>query len=88
MKKIAVIVRDRQAEALRMAIGLTILNDVDIYILDKELELTDEVLINLEMINEMKLKLYTNNPLNKDIEFISTEDIAKRLLEYDNILPY
>lgn len=59
-KKIAVIVRDRQGEALRMAVGLTILNGVDIYIMDRKLEESDEISLNLEMIREMKLGLYTN----------------------------
>jgi hypothetical protein len=87
-KKIAVIVRDRQGEALRMAVGLTILNGVDIYIMDRKLEESDEISFNLEMIREMKLGLYTNTHINEGIEYISTEALAKRLLEYDNILPY
>jgi hypothetical protein len=88
MKKIAVIVRQRQSEALRMSIGLSVLNEVEIYIFDRKLELSDDILLNLEMIREMKLGLYTNSALNEGIEYISTEDIAKRLLKYDNILPY
>lgn len=87
-KKIAVIVRDRQAEALRMAIGLTIFNDVNMFIMDRKLEESDEISLNLEMIREMKLRLYTNTHLNEGIEYISTEALAKKLLEYDNILPY
>ncbi|MCL4456598.1 MAG: hypothetical protein M1406_04210 [Nitrospirae bacterium] len=88
MKKIAVIVRDRQAEALRMAIGLTVLNKVDVYILDRKLEASDEIAMNLEMIREMRMGFYTNTKTNEDIAYMPMEDIAKRLLEYDNILPY
>jgi hypothetical protein len=88
MKKIAVIARDRQAEALRMALGLSVLNRVDIYMLDNKLEESDDILLNLEMIRDMKIGFYTNNPANENIKYITTEDIAKRLLEYDNILPY
>ena len=88
MKKIAVIVRDRQAEALRMAIGLTVLNKVDVYILDRKLETSDEIAMNLEMIREIRMGFYTNTKMNKDIAYMPMEDIAKRLLEYDNILPY
>lgn len=87
-KKIAVIVRERQSEALRMGVGLSILNNVDIYIFDRKLEASDGISLNLEMIKEMRLGLYTNTALNEGIEYIPTEDIAKRLLEYDNILPY
>jgi hypothetical protein len=88
MKKIAVIVRDRQAEALRMALGLSVLNRVDIYMLDNKLEESGDILLNLEMILDMKIGFYTNNPANENIKYITTEDVAKRLLEYDNILPY
>lgn len=87
-KRIAVIVRERQSEALRMAIGLSVLNNVDIYIFDKKLETTNDILLNLEMIKEMKMGIYTNTELNEGIKYISTKDIAKKLLDYDNILPY
>lgn len=87
-KKIAVIVRDRQAEALRMVLGLSVLNKIDIYMLDNRLEESDDILLNLEMIRDMKIGLYTNNRVNESIKYIITEDVAKRLLEYDNILPY
>jgi predicted DNA-binding protein with PD1-like motif len=96
MKKIAVIIRDRESEALRMAIGLSILHKVDIYILAKKINLTDEVMMNIEMLKELKLCLYTDNlscyeqikQINNNIELLTIEGIAKNLLKYDNILPY
>jgi len=89
MKRIAVIVRDRQAEALRMGIGLTILNDdVNIFILDRRLADTEEVRFGLEMIREMGLKVYTNYDENGQGEVIPVEEIAERLLQYDHVLPY
>ncbi|MDI6801825.1 MAG: hypothetical protein QMD01_07240 [Thermodesulfovibrionales bacterium] len=88
MKKIAVMLRDRQSEALRMAIGLTILNEVDVYILDATLEANAEVMLNIEMAKEMRLRLYTSNILNEGMEYITIEDVAKRLKGYDSILPY
>ena len=89
MKKIAVIVRERQAEALRMSIGLTILNDeVDIFVLDRMLEKTEAVRFNLDMIKEMGLKIFTNVRENAGIEFLPIDDVADRLLQYDHVLPY
>ena len=96
MKKIAVIIRNRESEALRMAIGLSILHKIDIYILDKIIGLNNEVSMNIEMTKELKLGIYTNNPscydqikkINNNIELLKTDDIAKNLLKYDNILPY
>ncbi len=38
-KRIAVLVRDRRGEALRMALGLTLMDDaVDVYLLDGRFE--------------------------------------------------
>jgi hypothetical protein len=89
MKKIAVIVRDRQSEALRMSVGLTILNDnVDIFVLDRVLEETEAVRFNLDMIKEMGLKIFTNMRENAGLEFIPLDAVADRLLQYDHVLPY
>lgn len=96
MKNIAVIIRERRSEALRMAIGLSILNNVNIFLMDGKLNMTEDILMNLEMAKELRLKIYTNDlecfeqlkNINQDIEYQSTEDIAKKILEYDNILAY
>ncbi len=88
-KKVAVLVRDRQGEPLRVGVGITVMDDeIDIYVLDRKIEDNDENEMNLEMIGEMEMKLYTNNKDNEDMEYISTEDLAKKLLEYDNVIAY
>jgi hypothetical protein len=88
-KKIAVLTRDRQGEALRMSVGITVMDDqIDIFVLDRKIEETDENMMNLEMIKEMEMNLYTNNKENEGMEFLTTEEIARKLLEYDNILAY
>lgn len=88
-KRIAVLIRDRQSEALRMSIGLTLMDDkVDIFVLDRRLGDTDDIRLNLEMINEMGLKMYTNIIENEGIDCISTKQLANKLLEYDIVLPY
>ncbi|MBF0318531.1 MAG: hypothetical protein HQL01_01825 [Nitrospirae bacterium] len=88
-KKIAVLVRDRQGEALRMSVGITVMDDIiDVFILDRKIESNDENDMNLEMVKEMDLSLCTNIKGYEGIEYCSTEDIAKKLLEYDNILAY
>jgi len=87
-KKIAVLVRDRHAEALRMAVGLTIADDeVSVFIMDEKLRDNEAVALNLETLNELGVKVYSNNPEN-DFEQMNTEDIAKALVNYDSILPY
>jgi aspartokinase len=88
-KKIAVIVRERQHEALRMALGITLLDDIiDVYILDRKIEENEANTMNLEMMKEMKINIFTNCRENNDMFYVPTEDIAKRILEYDLILPY
>ncbi len=89
MKKVAVVVRQRQSEALRMAVGLTLMDDqIDVYVLDRKVEETEQNLLNLETMKEMGMALYTNCKENADMQFLSTEEIAKNLLQYDHVIPY
>lgn len=89
VKKIAVLVRNRQSEALRMSLGLTLLDDVvDIYVMGAQLETTGEDALHLETIKDMEMKICTDCKENADIEFVATADVAVRLLEYDHVLPY
>lgn len=88
-KKIAVLVRDRQEEALRMSLGMTLLEDtIDVFVLDRAVENSRENMMNMETMKEMGLKLYTNLEDNSGLEFLITEDIANRLTLYDHVLPY
>jgi len=88
-KKIAVLVRDRQSEALRMALGLTLVDDlVDVYVLDRRLGEANEDLMNLELMKDLGMNIYSNLPDNPSAEYCATSEIAHRLLEYDHILPY
>ena len=88
-KKIAVIVRDRQGEALRVAGGLTLADDIiDVFVLDTKLDKNNtEVAMPLELATELDLKMYSNNPDN-GYTTITLEEMAKKLLEYDVVVPY
>jgi len=88
-KKIAVLVRDRQDEALRMGVGLTLADDtVEVYVLDRKVADNENNMLNLETMKDLDVKVYTNTKENADLEYLSTEEIAKKVLECDNILPY
>jgi hypothetical protein len=88
-KKIAILVRDRQGEGLRMGVGMMLADDlVTVFVLDRKVEDTENNMMNLETMNDMDIKTYTNFKGNENIEYLSTEEIAKKLLEFDNILPY
>jgi hypothetical protein len=88
-KKIAILVRDRQEEALRMALGLILMDDViDLYVLDGKIESSEDNVMNIETMKEMDMNLYTNFRGNEDLRYLDTGQIAERLPEYDIIVPY
>lgn len=88
-KKIAVMVRDRQSEALRMAIGLILMDDtIDVYVLDKIVESTAQNQLNLETMQDMEMKTYSNIRDNDTMEYLTIGEIAQRLLRYDQVLAY
>lgn len=87
-KKIAILVRDRKHEALRMAVGATLLNDeVSVFIMDDKLESDYDVDTNVQMLGDLNVKMYSNNPEN-EFEQKSDEEIAGMLTEYDVVIPY
>lgn len=88
-KKIAVVVRDRQDEAIRMSIGLTLMDDnVDLYLLNRKLEKTAENELNIDTLGEMDINIYSNVEDSPDSQYVPTDVMAKDLLSYDHILPY
>lgn len=88
-KKIAVIVRERQSEALRMAIGIILMDDIiEIYVLDGKIEETEQNLLYLETIRDLEIKAYTNVQANSSMQYLSIPDIARKLLLHDHVLAY
>jgi len=87
-KRIALLVRDRKSEALRVAVGLTLADDeVNVFIMDDKLPSDDEISKNLEALSDMGVKIYSNNPENP-FQQMSTEEIAKTIPDYDVVIPY
>ncbi|MDP2276678.1 MAG: hypothetical protein Q8K51_00480 [Nitrospirota bacterium] len=87
-KKVAVLVRERQHEALRMAVGLTLEdNAVSVFVMDKKLPSDENTDLNVETLGDMDAKIFSNNPENK-FEQMTTEEIARALTEYDVVIPY
>jgi hypothetical protein len=88
-KNIAVVVRDRQSEALRMALGLILVDDrVDVFLLGGRSDRSPQDAQNLELMKEMGITVYSSDKANADATCLSIEEIARRLLQYDHILPY
>jgi hypothetical protein len=89
-KKIAVIVRDRPEEALRIAGGITLADDIiEVFVLDRKLDKSSPAISSgLELVVDLnEQKVYSNNAEN-GFETVSLDAMAKKLLEYDIVLPY
>src|SRR3972149_11142285 len=81
-KKIAGLVRDRQGEALRMSLGLILVDDlVDVYVLDRKLQATEETALHLETLKEMEMQIRTNCRDNEGMEYLPNEEIARKRSE-------
>ena len=88
-KKIAVVVRDRQDEAVRMSIGLTLMDDdVDVFLLDSKLTRTKENELNIDTLGEMDINIYSNLEDCPESSYLPIATMARNLLSYDHILPY
>ena len=88
-RRIAVLVRDRQSEALRMALGLTLMDDVvNVFLLDRRFDLSEADLANKELMEEMDIAFFSNNEDNADTQYVATEALARLLTEYDHVIPY
>ncbi len=90
MSKIAVLINTRQAEAIRMSSGITLLDDeVDIFFINSKLDTSDEdVEMMMEIASEMELPFFSNEPDNKNMTQLSTKDLHSKLLDYDHIINY
>ena len=87
-KKIAIFVRDRKHESLRMAVGATLCNDdVNVFVMNDTLESDEEIDVNLQMLSDLNVHIYSNNPQNP-FEQKTTEEIARMISEYDIVIPY
>lgn len=88
-KKIAVLTRERQSEAMRMAVGLTLADDeVHVYVMDKKLEDNENIALNVETLGDLDVKISTNTAKNSNFELKSTDEIARELINYDTVIPY
>ena len=92
MKRIAVLLgeKERYSEGLRMAAGLSLLEDkVDVYLLNGDFAKAalPDAENHLDMMRAVGIGLYAN--FKKDgFDFISGSDLGKNLLKYDYVFSY
>ncbi len=88
-KKIAVIAREKQAEAFRMSVGLTLADDQPtVFVMDKKVVEDEGVALNVETLGDLDVKIYTNTAENSNFELKSNEEIARDLVNYDAVITY
>ncbi|MDA8091741.1 MAG: hypothetical protein M0Z61_16165 [Nitrospiraceae bacterium] len=87
-KNIAVLVKDRTEEALRMALGLTLYDDrIDVYLTGPAPAPTEMNLMNLEMLKAMKAGLYSICEA-EDFKRVNENEMPQILLKYDVVITY
>lgn len=87
-KKIAVLVRERTGEGLRMALGLTLFDDsVDVYLIGVAPGGSGQDRMNIEMLQAMKAGLYSLCEAG-GFTRVKEEAVPERLLDYDVVIAY
>ena len=88
-KKIAVLVTDREGEALRMSLGLTLMDDaIHVYLVGKKFDLSEADSVNVEMMKDLDVEFFTDDQGNEAAEHVSTEEMARKLTDYDHVIAY
>jgi hypothetical protein len=93
-KKVAVLIKDkeRQYEGLRSSLGLLLdFHIVSMFVLNHEIDMTEEYHDNMEFIDEMEGTRYSNVPANVEkhgFTSVTLDDIAAKISEYDLVIPF
>ena len=93
-KKVAVLIKDkeRQYEGLRSSLGLLLeFHIVSMFVLNHEIDMTEEYHDNMEFIDEMEGSRYSNVPANVEkygFQPVTLEEIPQKLKENEMIIPF
>ena len=93
-KKVAVLIRekDRQYEGLRTSLGLLMeFHIVSMFVLDQEIDITEEYKDNMEFIDEMEGFRYSNVQTNVDkygFQPVTLNNLAQKLKDYEIVIPF
>jgi len=87
-KKIAVLIRERREEALRMAVGLTLANDeITVFFMSGLPEKNDDTVMSLQALQDLGARIYAG-VRDAEFPFRDKAEIAGSLSAYDTVIPY
>jgi len=87
-KRIAIVTRERQAEALRMASGLLLLGDeAEVFVAETLLQDDEATVAQLKICEEFDVPVYSNHDQAPEGVKLSPQDFSQRLTTFDRILP-